>query len=174
MSNKSGQKFNPQEKWTQIHLATMDNPAWRALSPMAQALFPWLRLEFKGPKANNNGRLQLSQRDAARKMGVKKAETIGKAFHDLQAKGFVKVHQCAALGIEGKGKSFQFEITDLAMPGPRNRPSYLFKEWEEGKDFAVSRAAISNPSGRSDKNSHPSVRGTPVPDMETKNPSLYH
>ncbi len=38
----------------------MQMPAWRALPATAQALYPWLKLEWHGPRANNNGKISLS------------------------------------------------------------------------------------------------------------------
>ena len=43
-------------KYTKILLKTIDTPAWRELPPKSQSLYPWLKLEWKGPKKNNNGK----------------------------------------------------------------------------------------------------------------------
>ena len=43
------------EHFTKLVRNMMETPAWRALSPMAQALYPWLRLEWRGVNFNNNG-----------------------------------------------------------------------------------------------------------------------
>ena len=77
----------PTGKYAQMLLAVMDTPALRALSSAAQALYPWLVMEFKGKQFNNNGQIRLSVRQAALKMGISKA-TAARAFRDLQAKGF--------------------------------------------------------------------------------------
>ena len=58
------------EHFAQMIRTTMEAPAWRALSTTAQALYPWIKLEWRGPKANNNGKIRLSVRDAARRLGV--------------------------------------------------------------------------------------------------------
>ena len=73
------------EKYTNFILVYMQYPAWRALSPKAQALYPWLKMEWKGHKANNNGKTSLGVRQAAKCMGVSN-DTATKAFHELQAK----------------------------------------------------------------------------------------
>lgn len=153
--------------YTAVHKTTMDTPAWRALSSVAQALFPWLRLEWKGSSANNNGKLSLSYRDAAKAMGIAKPHTIGAAFHELQAKGFIIVHEVAALGIEGMGKGFSFEITDIGMPGNQH-PKCLFKDWSEGNDFPVKKAKAGNPAGIGGKTkSHAAKRHMPMPQKGT-------
>ena len=45
-----GQKLkgSPSGKFLSSPLTVIDTPAWRALSISAQALFPWLLMEFKG------------------------------------------------------------------------------------------------------------------------------
>ena len=48
------------EHFTKLIRVTMETPAWRALSSTAQALYPWLKLEWRGPQNNNNGRISLA------------------------------------------------------------------------------------------------------------------
>ena len=129
---------------------TMNTPAWRALSPSAQALYPWLKLEWRGPKANNNGRIALSVRQAAERMGVG-VNTAARAFHDLQAKGFLVVKRPAQLGVAGQATSPEFELTEVAMPGEGARPRKLYEDWKAGGDFPVAKAAVHNPRGTSQK-----------------------
>lgn len=127
---------------------TMETPAWRALSPVAQALYPWLKLEWRGPKANNNGKIRLSVRQAAERLGVSD-NTAMRAFHDLQAKGFLVVTEHARLGLGGEAKSPAFEITELATPhGDKAEGRKLYRDWQEGHDFPVHRAMANNPSGK--------------------------
>ncbi len=57
------------EHFTKMIRTTMETPAWRALSPTAQALYPWLKFEWRGPQANNNGKLSLPVREAAKRLG---------------------------------------------------------------------------------------------------------
>jgi DNA-binding transcriptional MocR family regulator len=125
---------------------TMSSEAWRALSPVAQALYPWLKLEWRGPKANNNGRISLSVRQAAELMGCG-INTAARAFHDLQAKGFLVVKRQAHLGMKGLATSPEFELTEIAMPGEGTRPRRLYADWKPGGDFPVQKAAVHNPRG---------------------------
>ena len=57
-------------KRAQIPLSVMDIPARLALSLAAQALYPWLVMEFKEKSFNNNGEIRLRVRQAALKMGI--------------------------------------------------------------------------------------------------------
>lgn len=129
---------------------TMSTPAWRALSPSAQALYPWHKLEWRGPRANNNGRIVLSVRQAAEFMGCG-VNTAARAFHDLQAKGFLVVKRQAQLGVKGQATAPEFELTEISMPGEGTRPRKLFADWKEGCDFPVQKAAIHNPNGTTQK-----------------------
>lgn len=133
-------------KHTQMILFNMQHPAWRALSPKSQALYPWLKLEWKGPRANNNGKISLSVRQAARCLGVSN-DTAAKAFHELQAKGFIVMTERASLGVYGEGKCPKYEITELPKP-PERDGRFLFREWKKGCDFQVTKA---NPSNRKTK-----------------------
>lgn len=138
------------EHWTKMLRPTMETEAWRALSPTAQALYPWLKFEWKGPNPNKNGKIRLSVRQAAECLGVS-VNTAARAFHDLQAKGFLHVTEGARLGVGGEAKSPAYEITELAMPGSDARPRKLFEQWRPGHDFPVSKAVANNPTGRRSK-----------------------
>ena len=177
----SGDKRDQSEHWTKMIRPTMQTEAWQSLTTTAQALYPWLKLEWKGPKANNNGKLSLPFRTAAKAMGVSKAETISAAFHDLQAKGFIIVHQEAVLGVDGKAKSFVFELTELDMPGRDEsaRAKKLYKSWRPGEDFTVKRGNKNNEGGKGgfqkrgtdEEESHPENRDEPTPISGTVPPT---
>jgi hypothetical protein len=146
----------------------MESPAWRALSPSAQALYVWVKLEWHGPKANNNGKLRLSTRQAADRMGCT-AHTAGRAFLDLQAKGFIVATEIASLGVKGKGKSTAYEVTELPLPGlPGEHGRRLYLSWAEGRDFPVIKAPIGNRQ-RSPAKTKPRVENqhTPVSKIAT-------
>lgn len=148
MARKSrSARMEPGEHFTKLIRTTMETPAWRALSPTAQALYPWLKLEWRGPQANNNGRIRLSVRQAEERLGVTRRPAIA-ALHDLQAKGFLHQTEAACLGTEGMARGPAFEITELLMPG-QDRPRALFKEWQDGADYPVPRPA--QPSRRKQK-----------------------
>ena len=77
-------------KFTVIPVKTIDTRAWRELPIKSQALYVWVRLDWKGSKNNNNGKIALSCRQAAQKKGVS-LNTAASAFRELQAKGFIFV-----------------------------------------------------------------------------------
>lgn len=136
------------EHFTKMMRNTMETPAWAALSSTAQALYPWIKMEWKGPKANNNGKISLPVRMAAEKLGCSK-DAAARAFHDLQAKGFIVVKQPGRMGTEGKGAAPQYEITELGMPASDTHGGCkLYLHWQKGHDFAVQTHPASNPTGR--------------------------
>jgi len=149
MSRKTNRKgrTEPVEHFAKLTRALMETPAWRTLSTTAMALYPWLRLEWHGPQNNNNGRIRLSVRQAAKKLGVSN-DTAARAFRDLQGKGFLVVTEPAHLGVEGAAKSPTFELTEL--PLPHSEPHVgrmLYRSWRKGQDLPVQKAAVHNPDG---------------------------
>lgn len=147
------------EHFTTMIRPTMEEPAWRALSTTAQALYPWLKLEWRGPRANNNGKIRLSTRQAAERLGNVSPSTVSRAFQELQAKGFIVMTEHARLGIEGAACSPAFEITELKMPASDRDGRKLYRDWRPGKDFPVHRANANNPHGR---NAHKQASGKVV------------
>ena len=137
----------PTGKYASMPLSVMDTPAWRALSSAAQALYPWLVMEFKGKQFNNNRQIRLSVRQAALKMGKSK-DTAARAFRDLQAKGFLRVVRGASLGVSGMGKTTEYEITTITTPSNPLRASDDFKNWSKGNDFDVFEHPHKNPRGK--------------------------
>jgi hypothetical protein len=164
----------PAEHFTQMLRHTMATQAWRALSTTAQALYPWLKLEWRGWRANNNGTIRLSVRQAAQCLGVT-PDCAAKAFHELQAKGFLVQTEGASLGTLGAAKSPAWEITELGMlRGEQAQGRKLYNDWRPGHDFPVHKASANNPSGRNGKTKpcHQNHDGTVIEIMtKRKKPS---
>lgn len=149
----SRRKKNNEQKehFASLPRALMDTDAWRALPTVSQSLYPWLKLEWHGTKFNNNGKIQLSVRQAAFKMGVS-PNTAASAFHELQAKGFIALTKHASLGLGGSAESPSYELTEIALPHSQpNTGRRLFKDWRKGADFPVQKARANNPSGKRGK-----------------------
>ncbi len=154
--NKKGR--NPDEHFTVMVRYMMMYPAWRALTTTAQALYVWLKLEWKGKRYNNNGKIRLSVRQAAERLGIG-VNTAARGFQDLQRKGFIVVTERACLGISGMARAPAFELTELAMPTsekPEGRK--LYRDWRQGHDFPVEKHSANNPEGRNGKNRNPSSK----------------
>jgi DNA-binding transcriptional MocR family regulator len=161
------------EHYTTILRNVITSPAFKALSIHAKALYPFIRLEWKGPRLNNNGRIQLSVRQAAELMNCHR-DTAQRAFIDLQAKGFLVVRKAGALGLDGLGKSTEYEITEVPMPGVKaggqHHGTRLYEDWKPGCDFEVKRAASS--SRKVKTKPHPKKSDSAVPSEQTFRDSL--
>lgn len=114
--------------------STMDTPAWRALTPYAMALYPYLK-RLAGHSGGRNGTVACAVREAADYLGVSKT-AAGDALHDLQAKGFLVVSTIGTLGVSGHGKASTFRLTEIGTP-VEPRPTKEFLEWKPGSDFPV-------------------------------------
>lgn len=135
----------PTGKYAAIPLSVINTPAWRAMGTSSQALFVWLLMEWKGPKFNNNGKITLSVRQAAEKMGISR-ETAANAFRQLQAKGFIEVKKGGSLGVKGHGRCPEFEITSVALPGKNASNKYL--TWTTEHEFSIFKHPVKNPNGK--------------------------
>jgi hypothetical protein len=130
------------------------NAGLEALSSTAQALYPWLKLEWRGPDANNNGKLRLSVRQAGEKLGVR-PDTAAEAFRELQRKGFILQTEAACLGIKGVARSPAYEITELKMPATDGDGRKLYRNWQPGHDFPIAMSSSNNPSGKNGQKTKP-------------------
>jgi hypothetical protein len=96
----------------------------------------------------NDGNTGLA-RIAALALGVSN-DTAARAFHELQAKGFLVMTEAAVLGFSGAAKSPAYEITEIAVnPARDGRRHYL--DWRPGGDFPVRKSTPNNPSGHNGK-----------------------
>jgi hypothetical protein len=163
----SSRRKDPKRERLADHFTTlirqnMETPAWKALTIHAQALYPWIKLEWRGPRANNNGKIEMSVRQAADLLGCSR-ETAGRALHDLQRKGWLIVTEKASLGTEGAARGNKYEITEIPLPGEAMRPRNLFREWHPDRELPVADIRTNNPSGRNGKKK-PVIRSrTPRP-----------
>ncbi|RWI85954.1 MAG: hypothetical protein EOR22_30280 [Mesorhizobium sp.] len=165
----------PGEHWTKLIRHTMEEPAWRDLSSAAQAAYPWFKLEWRGPDANNNGKIRLSVRQLGERMGVRR-DTAAEAIQDLQRKGFLYQTEAGRLGVDGEGKSPTYEITELKMPGTEKEKDgrKLYRQWRLGHDFPVARSNANNPMGTNGARTKPrhENRDGPVTESGTKRAAL--
>lgn len=138
------------EKVTTMKLSVMQTAAWRALSTTAQALYTWIKHEWRGKGYNNNGKLRLSVRQAAGRIGCAR-NTAMKAFRELQAKGFIVQTEGGCLGTEGHGKAPMFELTEEPAAGEKGPGRQWYLRWSEGNDFPVKRGHIGHTAKQTQK-----------------------
>lgn len=138
--DKTGQNAN--ERYVKMIQKVMRHPAFIALSGNAKALYPHIKMYAFG---SNNGKVRFTVAEAARVLGVS-MNTANKAFHDLQAKGFLVLTDFGMLGVEGKRCSPTYAVTEFPIP-PEVVPRMSFLTWTPGKDFQVQRHQTNNPKG---------------------------
>jgi len=107
-----------------VLIDTLDAPAWRAMSLGARMLYIALR-------RRNNGRIFLSQRNAAKELGSHHNE-IARWFRELRYYGFIVMTAPGALGVDGKGKAPCWRLTDAGYM--RDLPTRDFLRWD-GRHF---------------------------------------
>jgi hypothetical protein len=111
-------------------ISTIDSPAWRALSHGAKILYVALKRRYN-VKNHNNGRIFLSQRNAAHELRSHHNE-IARWFRELQHYRFIVMTTPGVLGLEGKGKAPRWRLTELGYM--RELPTRDFMHWD-GKRF---------------------------------------
>jgi hypothetical protein len=109
--------------------ATLDAPAWKAMSHGARILYVALRRRYN-QNFHNNGHLFISQRDAAEEIGSHHNE-IARWFRELQHYGFIVRTAEGSLGVEGKGKAPHWRLTELGYM--RDPPTLEFMSWDGQK-----------------------------------------
>lgn len=156
--------------------ATMDAPAWRALSHGAARLYVSLKR-----RANGGHKSYISYRDAVRELKAGRGK-IREWFAELEHYGFTELATHGSLGVDGKGRAPQWRLTEKGCTS-KTSPNGLFEpppnnflRWD-GTPFEVKpyrlahrgtkRAAPSwekqNPSTHGGNSSVPTADTPPVP-----------
>jgi hypothetical protein len=92
-----------------------EHPSYRSLSLEARSLMWELIRVYNG---HNNGRLFLSHRLAAERLG-RHRNSIGKYYSELERAGFVHKTRGHCLGPEGTGQATHWALTHLGVGGER-------------------------------------------------------
>ena len=123
--SKKKDKGRIQGPFVPIHKTTIESPAWKALSLGARCLF----VELSGEAENRHNIAWLSERDAAgrlRSSRYKVREWFAELEHHLL---LFKVSE-ACLGVDGRGKSAHWRITDRGTTkGGYEAPTQDFLKW---------------------------------------------
>lgn len=138
--DKSGRIADAQ--YVKMTRPTLHHPAFIALTSHAKVLYQHLKIEAYGDR---NGNVRLTVEEAARLLGVS-VNTACKAFHDLQAKGFIVLTAFGMLGSEGKRNAPCYAVTEYPI-APERVPRLLFYSWTPDQDFPVQRHGTNNPNG---------------------------
>ena len=144
-------------------IATLNQPAWRALSHGAQVLYIALRRRYS-VNFHNNGKIFLSQRMAAKELNSHHNQ-IARWFRELQHYGFIVLSQPGWLGVEGKGKAPRWRLTELGYM--RDFPTRDYEKWD-GTPFVNQKKSRARKAARSVAgNPHSGVPENRPTDRET-------
>ena len=109
--NVKGRDTGPRGRFARLDFGLLVSGAYRSLTPNARALLIELISLHTG---QNNGKLWLSEVDAARRMGVADPKVARKAFIELTEAGFIAMTKDAHFNVkEGRGRARQWRLTWL-------------------------------------------------------------
>jgi hypothetical protein len=106
--------------FTPLLHATLDAPAWRAMSYGAG----WLYVALKR-RANSGPRAYISYRDAIAVLACSRGK-LREWFAELEHYGFIRLHAHGCLGTEGKGKAPHWRLTEKGQTSKAS-PEGLFE-----------------------------------------------
>jgi hypothetical protein len=135
-------------------IVTLDSPAWREMSLGARVLYVALRRRYS-VALHNNGKIFLSQRDAAKEIGSHHNE-IARWFRELQHFGFIVMETASHLGFEGKGMAPHWRLTELGCR--RDPPTRDFERWDGAAFVNEIKPRAGKPARGVRENQHTSVR----------------
>jgi hypothetical protein len=110
-------------------VGTLDSEAWRAMSHGARSLYVALKRRYN-QTTHNNGRIFLSQRNAAEELNSHHGE-IARWFRELQHYGFIVRTAVGSLGVYGRGKAPHWRLTEVGYMG--EGPTREFDRWDKTK-----------------------------------------
>jgi hypothetical protein len=123
-----------------VNKEALDTDAWRAMSMGARVLYIALRRRFRNDR-HNNGRIFLSQRDAAKEIG-RDTNQITRWFRELQHFGFIVQTKPGWLGLDGVGRAPHWRLTECGYMKEPATQDYL--RWD-GTPFKTPRPKKQNP-----------------------------
>jgi hypothetical protein len=112
----------------------MESVAYRSLKPASRTLLSELIYRFNG---HNNGQIGLGVREATKAIGVKSVQTAGRAFADLQRKGFIVAERKGSFDCSkgGQHRATEWRLTHLPAANSSasksaNAPTKEFMYWK--------------------------------------------
>jgi hypothetical protein len=152
MSYKKKPRQHLQAPWVSVTRSLLDQPAWKAMSFGARALYIALK-RFYNTKVDNNGKIYLSCRDACEALGTRSRQSIARWFAELEFYGFIVKTTEGCLGVYGKGIAPHYRLTECMCNSEAATRDY--ERWD---------GTLFNPKRWAGKKQNPvPVVGTPRP-----------
>lgn len=153
-----------------------DCASWQALKPAPRAFYIELKRHFNG---NNNGKIFLSHRDAAKNMNVGR-DTIAGYYNALVEHGFIIQTRGHCLGPSGVGQSASYALTELPLGGkPATKEFMQWKKQKPRRKIQHSLAGKSNHPCRKTQHSalqmseNPTAFASKQASTVSENPAIY-
>ena len=119
-----GERKNP--PFVMVNKQVLDSDAWRAMSLGARLLYIALKRRYRNDH-HNNGRIFLSQRDAAKEIGSD-TNQITRWYRELQHYGFIVQTKPGWLGPDGAGRAPHWRLTECGyMKHPQRKTRTYLK-----------------------------------------------
>jgi hypothetical protein len=118
----------------------LDSAAWRDMSMGARVLYIALKRRYQ-TDFHNNGRIYLSQRDAAEELD-RDTNQITRWFRELQHYGLIVQTKPGCLGLDGAGRAPHWRLTECGYM--KELPSQDYLRWD-GITFKPRQPAKQNP-----------------------------
>lgn len=127
--------FNKKKRGYAKHVQLMEafqvTEAWATLKPGPRALYVELKRRFNG---RNNGRILMSQREAADLLNVHR-NTVPGYFHELERRALIRATGAGHLGADGYGIATRWALCEFPVDG--KPPDLAYRSWNEGKKPAT-------------------------------------
>jgi hypothetical protein len=133
-----GEQKNP--PFVMVTNQVLDSSAWRAMSTGARVLYVALRRRYRNDR-HNNGRIFLSQRDAAKEIG-RDTNQITRWFRELKHYGFIVQTKPGFLGLDGAGRAPHWRLTECGYM--KEHPTQDYLHWD-GTPFKPPQPRKQNP-----------------------------
>ncbi|GAA4718539.1 hypothetical protein H9L13_07770 [Sphingomonas lutea] len=153
----TGRSTRP-DRFVKLDFNLLETPAYRSLSPGARAMLVEFNRLYNGA---NNGKLFLSQRDAADRVGVTSHTTAAGYIEELADRGFLRIKAKGSFSVktrrattyvltqhshndEPASRDFKHwapkedkrRVQKSAMTGAITEPSHLLMDWDEAEIVA--------------------------------------
>ena len=123
--------FNKKKRGYAKHVQLMEafqkTEAWATLKPGPRALYIELKRRFNG---QNNGRILMSQREAAELLNVHR-NTVPGYFHELERRFLIRATGTGHLGANGYGIATRWALCEFPLDG--KPPDLAHRTWSEEK-----------------------------------------
>ena len=129
MSRANAKGRSITSRFVRLDHGMLESPAYRSLAPIDRALLNELAMIENG---SNNGAIWLSVKDAAARVGVANLQSVSRAFHSLEAAGFIRLTKDAHFRVKASStaRARCWRLTWVSVPALSKAPTNEWREWQ--------------------------------------------